>query len=556
MSDQSSPSAQSRALFFLLAALLVCSPFFRAGGEPLASLALQLLAIPTLLLSLWSPAALRFTPLQAAAAASLILIPVIYLIPLPADWVDELPGRELYRQGFALLNAGDAGSFKPLSTQPHATLATALAMLPPLAVFLGVRRLDHGGCLLLVHLLLGIAVLQAILGLIQYGSAQSGSTLFAVADGHTHSATGTYPNRNHLGGLFEMTLPLALALLLSAAGRGLDRANGERDRWRRRAAFLSSHRGGAAIAYAIVSTVLLVGVIFTRSRAGITLTMLGLVLATLLFAGRIGGRNVYGPTGTLVAIALGFGTAIGLAPVIARFSMQGLLDDNRIPLFSATLTGIGEWLPMGSGPGTYPHVFPAFQPLELGQWFVNRAHNDYLETLFTSGVLGGALIAFGLALYLAQWVRLIRERNDRSPSRFLQIGAGIGLLLVALHEFVDYNLHTPANQVVFALLAGLFFLPPHHLDRPVSRRHSLEKEPHPGGEIAGQSYEIPAAKMNSHRTSLDIAGGMGSPSRPVTPQEQIPNPFLDPFKGQSDDHAASSVRSGSENPPSPDKERS
>ena len=51
------------------------------------------------------------------------------------------------------------------------------------------------------------------------------------------------------------------------------------------------------------------------------------------------------------------------------------------------------------------------------------------------------------------------------PRRFLQVAAGISLLLLAVHEFVDYNLYTPTNQLVFAVLAGIFFMPVEKLQR-------------------------------------------------------------------------------------------
>jgi hypothetical protein len=38
----------------------------------------------------------------------------------------------------------------------------------------------------------------------------------------------------------------------------------------------------------------------------------------------------------------------------------------------------------------------------------------------------------------------------------VQAAAGISLLLLAIHELVDYNLYTPMNQLVFGLLAAVF----------------------------------------------------------------------------------------------------
>ena len=51
-------------------------------------------------------------------------------------------------------------------------------------------------------------------------------------------------------------------------------------------------------------------------------------------------------------------------------------------------------------------MFPTFQPVELGNKFVNRAHNDYLEWGFDAGILGLVLITLVLVLYIRQWARL------------------------------------------------------------------------------------------------------------------------------------------------------
>lgn len=71
-----------------------------------------------------------------------------------------------------------------------------------------------------------------------------------------------------------------------------------------------------------------------------------------------------------------------------------------------------------------------------------------------------------------------------APDRFSQAGAGVGLLALMLHELVDYNLAIPANQVSFALLAGLFLMPPDQVKavderRRVRRTPRLETEPVP-----------------------------------------------------------------------------
>jgi len=52
--------------------------------------------------------------------------------------------------------------------------------------------------------------------------------------------------------------------------------------------------------YGALVLLLISGMIFTRSRAGITLTILAILAATSTFDRRIGGNNVYGVPGTII----------------------------------------------------------------------------------------------------------------------------------------------------------------------------------------------------------------------------------------------------------------
>lgn len=448
----------AKPVFWLLGALIIFTPLFRAGATPLAALVAQLLSVAVLVLVLWWPKHGSIKRSEALVLGLLLLSPLLYLVPLPSGLVGGLPGRALYGAATEQLPAVAPIKAQALSLFPGATAAAGLALLVPVAVFLGVRCLDGAAALKLATLLIALAALQAILGLVQYGTARTGEALFAVGGASAHSATGTYANRNHLAGLIEMALPLTLALFFYSVGRP-DRFRGV-DAIRRKAAFLASNRGTAAVAYGAVTLLLLVGLIFTRSRTGILLAIVGIVLSALLYARRIGGSNVFGPAGTMIALALSFGIAIGLAPVLDRFSLGALADDARWQVFALTLTRVAETFPFGNGPGTFPWAFPSVQPIELGASFINRVHNDYLEWLFDVGAVAALLIVIIPGLYCAQWTRVYRQ-GEWSRARFVQVAAGIGLLLIAFHEFVDYNLFNPANQVAFALLAGLFFMPVH-----------------------------------------------------------------------------------------------
>ena len=486
---------------YLIALVLVIAPLFRAGVTPFSALFLQLLAIGILTLAIWKPREIALSRFEIILLLALPATVLFYLIPLPVAWIDALPGRALYARVDIQLPLDLADTWQPLTINTNSTLGAGLTLLVPIAVYVGCRRLESVDLLWIAHLLLAVAAAEAVLGLIQFGMGKAGHMFLVVSGGHTNSAIGTYANRNHLAGLLYAVLPLCLALLFASLRR--EPSAIQRLDWYRRAEFLGSRHGSKAILYFGLSLLLLLGIVFTRSRMGIMLAIVGLVLTTLLMARKLGGRTAFGFSGTFIVLTLGLGIAIGMAPVLERFSLD-VGADGRVPIFSATLKGIEQYLPLGTGPGTFTDAIRQFQPIEMGHKYINRAHNDYLEWTSDAGLIAPLLIALAFFLYLIQW-RCIYGYGARSRYNFLRVGAGIGLLLVALHELVDYNLYIPANQVVFSLLAAFFFMPQSQVGYA-----STSRSPH------------------HHRCTTELGTVTGSISEmPVDCPDQSENPFKD-----------------------------
>ena len=276
-----------------VAATLVFAPLFRAGQHPLALMVLELAALGMLLAVLWrttGPISRR----EWVAVGLLGLLPLLYLIPLPLELVARLPGRAPYIDAWrAAFGPDGMPSMIPLSLVPVATEAAWLTLAIPIAVFLAVRVLSPRTQLALVYLLLAVVGAEAALGLMQFGSGPESPLYFGMRFTHFGSAVGTYTNKNHLAGLIAMTLPVCLALLFYSAGHGHDRRGGRRAR----AAFLASTSGQQALIYAALAVLLLVATTFTRSRMGLALAMLGILLCVSLFSRRIGGNNAFGTVG-------------------------------------------------------------------------------------------------------------------------------------------------------------------------------------------------------------------------------------------------------------------
>ncbi|MBM4221073.1 MAG: O-antigen ligase family protein [Gammaproteobacteria bacterium] len=460
----------------LLGAVLVFAPLIKGGNRPIPLLVLELAALALLAHAAVRPAfAGHLSRTMLAALAALLAIPLLQLMPLPETIWAALPGRDFYAA--ALATAGIESGMRSISLVPRVTEFAWLALLPPLAVFVVTTGLPDHKVKTLVHVFIGMAVVQAVIGLAQFGTG-SAWVLGAIDGSPIDSARGTYANRDHLAGLLEMALPLALALLaanIHLHGGARHPRHHRRPRLRQRLAALFSRefRLNRAALLGAASIAILLGLIFTRSRTGVALAMLGIFLSALAFSRRVGGERSAGLITVFSVIGLALAVEVGLAPVLGRFTDQSIEADSRWSIFAGTLAGIGEFFPLGSGIGTFPEVFRRFQPGDVPK-FVNHAHNDYLEWLFEGGLPAAALIAVFLVLYVLRW-RQVWTREHWSHLRFAQVAAGISLLLIGLHGIVDFNLHIPANAIYFAFLAGVFFhREEEHQD--VQRKHRPEAE--------------------------------------------------------------------------------
>jgi O-antigen ligase len=405
------------------------------------------------------------THLSAPFLAALLLLlfyPLFYLIPLPVDWWAALHGRGFYAQLYEGFDFRQIDVLRPLSLIAFDTEYSWLALFPPVIIFLAVVGQATSKLRVLVTVFLGVVVFQALLGLIQYGDGADSFFRFGMTQ--ANSANGTYPNRDHFAGLLEMALPIALAMLAATVGPLQKTSRNRRSGWLSRISAFLTGRGGKVLIYAVMSLVIMLGLIFSQSRTGIALAMLGIFLSAILYSRRLGGANVFGLVGTIAAMGLAMAAEIGLLPVLNRFAAVNPVDDLRWPIFDVVLPAIGSFFPLGSGPGTFPSVFMRFQTGDL-PGFINHAHNDYLEWLMEGGFIVAALLVIFAVFYVRQWF-FVWVKGRWSTFRFAQAGAGIGLLLMALHSLVDFNLHIPANAIYFAFLAGLFFH--HHSEEPKS----------------------------------------------------------------------------------------
>lgn len=435
-----------RTPFVALAALLALACVLGGGTQPGLSgdSVLQLLAVPVLGLGL---ARLRWdmlAPLGRGALLWLGLLLALFLLqllPLPPGLWTSLGGRAELAADLA--EAGVPVGWHALSLNPYATERMLWSLLPPVAVFVSALGLDEAARRQLLPVLFALAALSTILGMAQVADGpESSLRLFAITN--PTEAVGFFANRNHYAALLYAVLPLALAVF---------------------AARLAERNAGRPVpllgllALALLVMLLILGLVLSRSRAGLMLGMAGLFAGVAIAFLRLpaGRGRARIARGVVVTGVLGLVLAVqyGLYGILERLDKDPL-DDARWTILGVTLDAARHFGALGSGLGTFPNAYQRFETPEVQlSSYVNHAHNDWAELWLEGGWAAAVLATLLLVWWLHASVHAWRRRNRSPLSKMLACAVSIAVLLYLLHATVDYSLRTTANLCVFAFLCAL-----------------------------------------------------------------------------------------------------
>lgn len=259
---------------------------------------------------------------------------------------------------------------------------------------------------------------------------------------------GPYVNRNDFAGLMELLAPIGLSLVLF---RGV--------------------RTEQMPFVGILTAVPIMALLLTGSRGGIVSFAFELgVLALIVYVARSKKSQIVPFAIVLLVALLAFGW-LGTNRVLERFSSyhaDELTANRRVSMLKGTWHVFLAHPLIGCGLGTLVAVYPRYEPYYDGK-IVDHTHNDYVETLAETGIAGGIC---GLAFFLL-WLREARMRLVREQTFFSKAIHAAGVTAcagMAVHSFVDFNLHIPANGLVFLVMIALSTVPV--LERKKSAPHS------------------------------------------------------------------------------------
>jgi O-antigen ligase len=261
---------------------------------------------------------------------------------------------------------------------------------------------------------------------------------------------GPFVHHGHYAGYVDLLLPIPIAFLIT-----------------------QSQRLEKKLLYGFAATLMGLSVIVSLARGG----MLGLG-AQLLFLAIMSGwlarqrRNGWEDTpspfmrrrvGAVVAIGvimlLGV-LWIGVEPVldrIAQGSLNGAVQaesffNNRGWIWRDTWAMFRAHPLTGVGLGAFATAFPIYS-LNDGSVTVSAAHNDYLQILAESGLVGGALAIWFIVAMFQALSKALRSHDPNAQA--LALGAGAGIVGMLVHSFFDFNLQLPSHALLFLTMIAV-----------------------------------------------------------------------------------------------------
>jgi cytochrome c-type biogenesis protein CcmH/NrfG len=324
---------------------------------------------------------------------------------------------------------------------------------------------------LILYLMLGVVILVSLYGIYQHywgleqtrrmvqihKTGQFSANFLSRLDTNKVFSTFVFPPA--LAGYLILLLPLALALFISLRGG-----------WRKLFPGLTLILGG-------------LGLFFTYSKGGWVGFLLSLALLVFIILGRKHRFLFFVSFFILIGLFLVL-IFSGILPSVKFRGFVGSLQV-RIDYWRAGLGMLRDYLPFGSGLGTFGTLYAKYQLAGAGE--TQMAHNNYLQVWIETGILG--IISFlwlWVAFLKAGW-RIIKDKlKDKcSGAPVLQcsgqkkkvpinssytpmstgglrkgmvIGCYVGVVAFLIQSLVDFDLYVQGIATYVWLFMGMVMI--------------------------------------------------------------------------------------------------
>jgi O-antigen ligase len=274
--------------------------------------------------------------------------------------------------------------------------------------------------------------------------------------GGAENGFGPFVNRNHFAGWMLMASCLTIGFQLGQL-EGLRKRAG-RD-WRDLVIWLSSAEAAAIGLTTIGLLVMVVSLVWTMSRSGISAFVVAVVCFVWLVLRRKGGSAGQRVSALgLVALLLFAGIGWRGPAIVGRWFGDTRDINSRFTAWQDGWTVIADFPLVGTGMNTYPVAMLFYQRHNL-EVFMSQAHNDYLQLAAEGGLLVVIpAAALGIAVILSIRRNLAAVRHE-SRGYWIRAGAAVGLISIAVQELAEFSLQMPANAFLFCTLVAIALTP-------------------------------------------------------------------------------------------------
>ena len=397
----------------------------------------------------------------------------LFILPMPQSLVALLSPEAA--SAHDLLHAGfNQATWIALSVDPYASrvswfksLLYAIGFGLTLLVITNRNRAKVFAYVLVIFALV-LAVYGLMLHLTEFTHSWFGNTL-----SHSSRAIATYVNPNHFAGFLEITLAIGIGLLIA----GL--RDGQAQTWKQFLKRILEWIFSPKMRLRLMLCVLVIALVATHSRMGNTA-----FFASMIIAGVIGlAFSRYATRGTVVLlvslIAIDVfivGSWFGLEKLANRIEQTSVAYrpnesteslESRAEPAKYGLDLIADYPLFGAGPGSWYVAFPRYRGGDLSSFF-DYAHNDYVQFVAESGLLGGAIL-FAIVAWSLVVALIAQFRRRDLLMRGLSFASIMGITSILIHSSVDFNLQIPANAMLFMVLLAFAWMSL-YLDRHTGAR--------------------------------------------------------------------------------------
>lgn len=267
---------------------------------------------------------------------------------------------------------------------------------------------------------------------------------------------GFFLNRNNAATFLNISFACSLGLIGWRLAAVTGHEFGQKDFSFSNVLDLVSDRASCLAILSICITV--AGLLACGSRGGLAGSLVGLTFAMGLFRSSRIFKKLLVTLCLLTVLSITLLGSIDVSPrTLERFGAtavglnESLLENGRIPHWKNSLRAIGEYLPAGSGFGTYRYAYLPYEEIGSNEWFLN-ADNLWLEFALEGGIFAIFAMIFTLSILV---YALIQLNNTLDPMDHGISTAGfMGVAALSVSEAFDFGLLLAGSSSAAALLFG------------------------------------------------------------------------------------------------------